>query len=172
MRSEHVRMAIQGLLRIHVAIQEVHKPQLIKKSFQMTGIYPLNIEQMIAQCKTKLSDEQVAHIHNELPALKTIFRKQGELLDCDFDRFSDWLDEPPKDKLVLFRRRSILLMNKQLLEREEKKLENKNKPKTPSTSSQSSVTKKRKATDEQGNTTRKVTTKKTKKDSRKYNTSS
>mmetsp|Transcript_32984 Transcript_32984/g.45233 ORF Transcript_32984/g.45233 Transcript_32984/m.45233 type:complete len:589 (-) Transcript_32984:104-1870(-) len=128
MSSAHVKMAINGLQRVHLAIKSAVSPQMIKESFTRTGIYDYrkcsyNPSQILAQCKNEIRIEEETQILSVIPNLAAILGDKGELVDKDFEEYNIRYDATikSKDNLVLSRRRMILLTNSVLVHNEEMK---------------------------------------------------
>ena len=127
MSSAHLKMAINGLQRVHLAIKSSVSPHMIKESFTRTGIYDYktcsyNIKQILGQCKTTISMEEETSIIEVIPQLSKALGANGELLDTDFERCNIRSNgTKSKDNLVLNRRRMVLLTNPRLVQSEEAK---------------------------------------------------
>ena len=118
----HKKMAVEGLLKVQLALQNSMKRDMVCKSFAMCGIYPLSASQILNQCKTKIDTAEEERIMKSLDCLVERMKVQGELYEQDFDDFGIMTGTSgTKDKLVLYRRRSVILTNKQLYMREVEK---------------------------------------------------
>ena len=115
-------MAVNGLLRVLLTIQEVVRPRIILDSWRRTGLYPYNIDQMISMTKCgDLDQEQQAIFKNAVPALAQVFVNQGELFTSDIvaTGLKPTVDRArPIDALVPYRRRSIELTHPSFVARE------------------------------------------------------
>jgi hypothetical protein len=118
----HRKMAVNGLLRVLLTIQEVVRPRIILDSWRRTGLYPYNIDQMISMTKCgDLDQEQQAIFKNAVPALAQVFVNQGELFTSDIvaTGLKPTVDRArPIDALVPYRRRSIELTHPSFVARE------------------------------------------------------
>ena len=137
MTAAHVTLAVYGLLRVHHAISSAIRRNTIVESFQLCGIYPLDVNRILDDCTTAISPEERMFFLTKLPRLVSLLEKHGEIADAHFDQ----LKFPPtggssKDNLVLNRRRCIILTNisliaKELLKMEEKEAAAKEKEANP-----------------------------------------
>lgn len=118
----HRKMAVNGLLRVLLTIQEVVRPRIILDSWRRTGLYPFNIDQMISMVKcSALDQEQRTIFKNGVPALAQLFVNQGELFTSDIVAIGlkpTVNRKKPIDALVPYRRRSIELTNPFFITRE------------------------------------------------------
>jgi hypothetical protein len=73
-------MAIYGLLRVQLAMQNVLKPSMIKESFALCGIYPLNLNQMMLQFSEALSLQEEEKMKNILPELVKKNQRTGRII--------------------------------------------------------------------------------------------
>jgi hypothetical protein len=120
--ARHRKMAVYGLLRVQMAMQNVLKPKIIKDSFKVCGIYPLSLEQMMKQCTADLSPQDEEDIRRVLPTLVEIMKLQGEIFEQDFDDIGVKPSAKKNtDRLVVSRRRGCILTGKEFVEREEGK---------------------------------------------------
>jgi hypothetical protein len=67
MQKPHVKMAIFGLLRIQLAIQDSVTTSMIQESFHLTGVFDkitqeCNALTMLGNCTAKISFEMQTHI--------------------------------------------------------------------------------------------------------------
>ena len=58
---------------------------MISDSFGWTGIYPFNINKILASCTNQPSHNEENNILSALPRLVEKIKNQGELFDCDFE---------------------------------------------------------------------------------------
>ena len=102
---------------------------MIKVSFQMSGIFDpqiqqIDIIQMIAMCDQTFTQEQDNLIGEKLPALTALIRDKGEIFEADL--VLRGFDIPKsKDHLTLNRRRMILLTHECVIAKEQKRNDDK-----------------------------------------------
>lgn len=108
MSAAHVKMAVFGLLRVQLAIQNTVKRSMIKDSFRLTGVYPFSLGQILHQCNTTITPDEQLNICAVLPKLATLMLEHGELKEADMDK-CHIRGTTHKDNLVLNRRRSVIL---------------------------------------------------------------
>jgi hypothetical protein len=56
--ARHKKLAVLGLLRVQMAMQNVLKPTILTDSFKLCGIYPLSLDQMMSQCTKNLTPDE------------------------------------------------------------------------------------------------------------------
>lgn len=83
---------------------------MIRKSFALCGIYPLNLKQMISQCTARIQATEVETIKASMEPLIQWIRDFGEITEQRLDELGIG-QTTRKDDLVVSRRRSILLNN-------------------------------------------------------------
>ena len=119
----HTRMIALGVLRIQIALQNTHKPELIKHSFRITGIYPFSFPAILNNLKLekalKLSNEEIDLCLQTLPAAVEKFKEKGYITDAEMDD----LNLPNnmntnKDSVVANRSRSTILTHQGFVEKE------------------------------------------------------
>ena len=123
----HSAAVINGLLRVQAAISKSCTKHAAQESFQKTGIFPFNVNQMFENCTTKVESNDKEAIVAALPTLGSIIGSKGELLGEEIVQATG-LDLPgisEKDNLVVYRRRSILLTNPQFVAKQQKIAEEK-----------------------------------------------
>ena len=125
MSAAHLRLGVMGILRVQIALQRNWRPEIIRKSFEHVGMWPLNVRLMLGRCKSKINEEQLAFVMERFPRLVDIYKQRGEASDEDFGRlgFNLIQDEDSKDHLVLNRRRAVIFNNEGYLRREYEKNE-------------------------------------------------
>ena len=79
-------MLRHGLLRIQCALQNTIKTSIVKESFEMTGMYPFDLDKSLSKCPAKRSEEVDNKIRVEFPNLVKIFYSNGELKDSEMER--------------------------------------------------------------------------------------
>lgn len=122
----HKKMAVEGLIKIQLALQNSMNRDMICKSFARCGIYPYSTAQILNQCKTKIDISEEEKIFRSLDRLVEQMKDQGELFEKDFEAFDIMKGTTgAKDRLVLYRRRSVILTHKELYMREVEKREEK-----------------------------------------------
>jgi hypothetical protein len=130
MTSSHIKMATLGLLRVQLALQDTASPQMVKESFHMAGVFDKTIHKcnlltMLGNCTTPINNEEETNIINQMDKLIECFRKNGEILENDFDECNIVNNVLKKGKerneLVMSRRRSVILTNLALIQKENKK---------------------------------------------------
>jgi hypothetical protein len=119
--TEQAKYGRMGILRVQFALRQSMKPTTITKSFQICGIYPFNFKTMLAQCTAKITPEECATWTAKLPELTQEIMEKGEISDAKLDGM-DIRRTTDKDKLVLYRRRSVILSNKEVAKSEYAKL--------------------------------------------------
>jgi hypothetical protein len=124
MSSYHIRLAKNGLMQIQVAIGKSVRKELIKSSFELTGIYPFDMGVILDQCTTKPTDDERLNIVAKVPSLVNHMLKFGEISDVALHR-AKIIPTKLKDHLVLNRRRSIIITNRTHITAEHKKREDK-----------------------------------------------
>jgi hypothetical protein len=72
--STHRNYIINGLLRIEFARQKSLKRETNENGFEMTGIYPFNMDKMIQNCKIPISDVERAIWANQLEPAKVLLK--------------------------------------------------------------------------------------------------
>jgi len=77
-------------------------------------MYPLDLDQILSNCKADISSEEYKSISNSFPHLVDLFKENGKLTDQNIndigvDSFIKLKTD--KDKLVLSRQRAVLLSN-------------------------------------------------------------
>ena len=77
----HVRLAKFGLLRVQMAIQNSLIPRRIRESFKCIGLYPYSHERTMANCRTKLTVEQMKIIEGKRNNLMNELELHGEISD-------------------------------------------------------------------------------------------
>jgi predicted metal-binding transcription factor (methanogenesis marker protein 9) len=119
-------------LRIVLALQQGTNSKTLRESFRATGIFPLDTDQMISNCKVTVPDVERAHWMNQLDIAKDEMINKGELSDEFLDSINIANNTNKiKDHLTVSRRRQIFLTNETFLEREKAKLESKNRKTEP-----------------------------------------
>jgi hypothetical protein len=125
MPAHHMKLFTTGLLRIQIALQNSMRPKLIRDSFRLTGIYPLDPKQILKNCKSPIGNNELVRIMDVLPTLVRKLKVEGELFYDDFVRAgirqTDF--DERKDDLVIYRRTSCVLTNMRLVTRERLKAE-------------------------------------------------
>jgi hypothetical protein len=119
--AAHRKMAITGLMRVIMAMQEVIRPRIVTDSWIRTGLYKFSIDQMIYMCKTRIPKGQVEILKAAVPAAALLFGTQGELFEGDIEATGLLPTRVRKtciDKLVPYRRRSIDITNDSFTVRE------------------------------------------------------
>ena len=81
------KMAVEGLIKIQLELQNSMKRDMICKSFSKCGIYPYSTAQILNQCKTKIDISEEEKIFKSLDRLVERMKDQGELFEKDFDAF-------------------------------------------------------------------------------------
>jgi hypothetical protein len=121
----HKQFMVNGLLRVENTLRQTTNSANLEKSFEDTGIYPFDMNKMMANCKIRIPDEERAHWNQQLPLAKDLLLQHGELSDKILDDLNIANNmETNKDNLIIPRRRMILLTNKGFLLREgEKQME-------------------------------------------------
>jgi hypothetical protein len=117
--------ATMGLLRVQLALRLALRGDIIQKSFQVCGIYPYSLRQILANCKTPIPEDEVLHIESIMPQVIEALKKDGEASDELFDLLNvrKIADEFSKDQLVMYRRRACILTNMRFIQRELDKLD-------------------------------------------------
>jgi hypothetical protein len=106
--SRKRKLAVYGLIRVQIALQQTIRMRMITDSFAWTGIYPFNISKILSSCSNKPTYDEELNILSAMPRLVVKFKNQGELYDQDFDE-ENIKKTSVKDHLVTNRRRSIIL---------------------------------------------------------------
>lgn len=126
MTAAHVTLGVFGLLRVHHAISSAIRRATIVESFQLCGVYPLNVNRILDDCTTPITPDERLFFASKLPMLVSLLEKHGEITDADFDKLNFPASKvSSKDNLVLNRRRCIVLTNLSLISKELVKLEQK-----------------------------------------------
>ena len=112
--SSHKLMLRLGLLRVQRSLQIAVKTTTVQNSFTLTGMYPLDLDQTLSNCKADISSEEYKSISNSFPHLVDLFKENGKLTDQNIndigvDSFIKLKTD--KDKLVLSRQMAVQLSN-------------------------------------------------------------
>ena len=70
-----------GLLRVQRSLQIAVKTTTVQNSFTLTGMYPLDLDQTLSNCKADISSEEYKSISNSFPHLVDLFKENGKLTD-------------------------------------------------------------------------------------------
>jgi hypothetical protein len=152
MKAGHIKSGVQGVQVVQYLFQCTLRKDVIVESFEITGQYNrktgmCDVEQILRQCKSKFTVEEITKVWEMLPFLMKIMMEKGELAEEDYDclglSFSEAAGKKSKDDLVLNRRRYVFLTNPKLIQKENQKrldketaalvaLDNKNKRKLAS----------------------------------------
>jgi len=79
----------QGIVRILEAYKSLpNRERMIRKSFDHTGLHPLNYRVTLSRCSTILdySTEEYNKMINLLPSLSKCFAQSGQVTEVEFDR--------------------------------------------------------------------------------------
>jgi hypothetical protein len=148
----HIKSGVQGIQVVQYLFQCTLRKDMIVESFEITGQYnrktgKCDVEQILKQCKSIFTVEEVTRIWELLPNLMERMMDKGELDEADYDCLGLSSSVVPgqksKDDLVLNRRRYVFLTNPTLIQKENQKrldkanaasvaLDNKNKRKLAS----------------------------------------
>jgi hypothetical protein len=119
---------VKGILRISLALQNGICGTTLRNSFKDTGIYPFNMDKMIANCKAAVPDIERFHWGNQLHAAKQLMLEHGELSDQLLDQLNICNNmKTNKDHLIIPRRRMIFITNPSFVDLEAQKMEVKKK---------------------------------------------
>jgi len=115
------KLAIYGLIRVQLSLQQTIKPGMVRDSFNLTGIYPLDMLKILrsysCNCSSLLTKNEEDHILTAVSILLEKFKVQGELFDHNFDDVNI-KETTNKDKLVTNRRHRIILTSKGCVNRQ------------------------------------------------------
>ena len=84
MKPLHVRQAVYGLIRIHVAIQNALRVRIVEESFRLIGQFPYSLSQMISNCLKTPTDQEMHAIALSMPYFIKIMAENGEISDEAF----------------------------------------------------------------------------------------
>jgi hypothetical protein len=113
-------MAVYGLLRISLCLQQSFTQRVVRDSFEQVGIEPYSPEQMKKQFRGDLSreDELTLNDPSIMKRLARLMVKQGEIYDRDYDALGLFLHDTDRvDGKVISGRRLIILTNKAFIKK-------------------------------------------------------
>jgi hypothetical protein len=130
MKAGHIKSGVQGVQVVQYLFQCTLRKDIIVDSFEITGQYnrktgTCDVEQILRQCKSKFTQEEVAKVWEMMPSLMKIMIEKGELAEEDYDCLG-WSEnkeagKKSRDDLVLNRRRYVFLTHPKLIEKENQK---------------------------------------------------
>ena len=130
--SHHVKGIYEGVQTVQYIISTTMRKDTITQSFEIVGQYDrktggCNVEQVLKQCKTPFTTEEVTKVWEHLPRLCNILKTKGEIQEKDYLPLEIGVIEPgrSRDNLVLNRRRFLFLTNPAFIAGEDKKREEK-----------------------------------------------
>jgi hypothetical protein len=112
-----------GLLKIIASFRNTATPYIIKQGYLKSGLYPLNYQQTMSQCKQTVSKEEQDIIDDKFEDLLDIFNDTGELTEADMDEagivsvVDTGRTKIPKDERVLIHQRAVELTHKSIMKR-------------------------------------------------------
>jgi hypothetical protein len=120
--SAHRKMAIPGIQRVILTMQEVVRKRLILDSWSRTGLYPFSMKQMMSMIRVKdISKEQQDLFEAQVPVAAALFHANGELTTAQIQATgiaSSIQRKSSVDGLVPYRRRAIELTHPAFILRE------------------------------------------------------
>jgi hypothetical protein len=124
--QHHNSMGPKGVVRVQLALQNAACKNTIVKSFAKAGVFPYKLDDILKLRRgDKISTLQKSLITTAMPIWGTRYAAQGELFESDFDEFEIPVDAKkvtvPRDKRVVYQRRSVLLTHREVWIREAKK---------------------------------------------------
>ena len=109
-------------------ISATRRKDIITQSFEIVGQYDritegCNVEQILRQCKTPFTTEEVNKVWEHLPRLCGILKSKGEIQEKDYLPLNIGVPEQGKcrDDLVMNRRRFLFLTNPGFIASEDQK---------------------------------------------------
>jgi hypothetical protein len=130
MKTGHIKSGVQGVQVVQYLFQCTLRKDLIVDSFEITGQYNrktgmCDVEQILRQCKSKFTQEEVTKVWEMLPTLISLMVEKGELAEEDYDCIglsrNELNGKKSRDDLVLNRRRYVFLTNVKLIQKENQK---------------------------------------------------
>ena len=124
----HVKGIYEGVQTVQYIISTTMRRDIIVQSFEIVGQYDrvtggCNVEQVLRQCKTPFTQEEVTKVWEHLPRLCRILKTKGEIAEKDYLPLNIGEIETGKcrDDLVLNRRRFLFLTNPAFIAKEDHK---------------------------------------------------
>ena len=87
--AHHIKGIYEGVQTVQYIISTTTRRDIIVQSFEIVGQYDrktggCNVEQILRQCKTPFTTEEITKVWEHLPRLCNILKKKGEIPEIDF----------------------------------------------------------------------------------------
>ena len=124
----HIKGTYEGVQTVQYIISTTMRRDIIIQSFEIVGQYDhltvgCNVEQVLRQCKTPFTTDEVTRVWEHLPRLCNILKSKGEISEKDYMPLEVGVveDGQSRDDLVLNRRIFFFLANLAFIAREDQK---------------------------------------------------
>lgn len=124
----HIKGIYEGVQTVQYIISTTMRRDIIVQSFEIVGQYDrttggCNVEQVLRQCKTPFTTEEITKVWEHLPRLCNILKTKGEIQESDYLPLNIGVvaEGRSRDDLVLNRRRFLFLTNLAFIIKEDQK---------------------------------------------------
>jgi len=114
--SPYFNNVLKCLPAVASAISEVPRRRVIRESFRLTGVSPLDVEAVRNQCRYGWKEGEEQKFDLAVPELSRRFGRNFELKESDFDELNVPTNNKSKDGVSVHMRRALILYAPQVLQ--------------------------------------------------------